>query len=116
MEQAQKQLQIDKQLELEKKNIAKENLKKNLEENEEFKKRQMFQTLKERDDDKKAMEEYSKMLEKQDMERSNYFKRCEDKQKALMNRMKDTVIKDQENHLKEEEIKIKKYQEEKEKK
>lgn len=109
-------MDIEKQIEYEKKLIAKENLKKTLEQNEEFKKRQMEQTLKEREDDKKAMEEYSKMLEKQDKERADYFKRCEDKQKALMNRMKDTVIRDQENNLKEEEIKIKKYQEEKDKK
>ncbi len=108
-------IEQEKQKEIEKKLIAKENLKKTLEENEENKKRQLEKNLREREDDKKAMEEYSKMLEKQERERNEYFKKCEDKQKFLMGRMKDTVIKDQENNLIEEELKIKKYQEEKEK-
>jgi len=110
----QRQIEKEKEIEIGKKILAKENLKKTLEENEEFKKQQIVKSIKEREEDKKAMEEYSKMLEKQECERAQYFKKCEDKQKAFMNRMKDTVIKDQENELKEEELKIKKYQEEKE--
>jgi hypothetical protein len=116
VDQAKKQMEIEKLIEHEKKINAKENFKKTLEQNEEFKKRQIEQSLKEREDDKKAMEEYSKMLDKQDKARADYFKRCEQKQITLMDRMKDTVIRDQENHLKDEEIKIKKHKEEREKK
>ncbi len=90
-------------------------MKRTLEENEEFKKRQFEKSLKEREDDKKAMEEYSKMIEKQDKERADYFKRCSDKQKTFMDRMANTVIKEQEYNLHEEEMKIKKYQEDKDK-
>jgi hypothetical protein len=86
-----------------------------LEENEEFKKRQIEKDLKERELDKKYMEDYSKILDKQEREREEYFKKCNNKQKLFMDRMANTVIKEQEYNLKEEENKIKKYQDEKNK-
>ena len=86
-----------------------------MEENEEFKKRQIEKDLKERELDKKYMEDYSKILDKQEREREEYFKKCNNKQKLFMDRMANTVIKEQEYNLKEEENKIKKYQDEKNK-
>lgn len=86
-----------------------------LEENEEFKKRQIQKELQEREQDRKFMEDYSKILDKQEKDREDYFKRCNERQKGFMERMANTVVKEQEDNLKEEENKIKKYQEEKNK-
>ncbi len=102
-------------MEKEKKLKAKEELIRTLEENEEFKRRQIEKDLKERELDKKYMEDYSKILDKQEKEREEYFKRCSSKQKVFMDRMANTVIKEKEINLKEEENKIKKYQDEKNK-
>jgi len=86
-----------------------------LEENEEFKRRQIEKELKEREQDKKFMEDYAKILDKQEKDREDYFKKCTDKQKGFMDRMANTVIKEQELNMQEEENKIKKYQDEKNK-
>lgn len=104
---------LRKNLELEKKIKAKEEFKKTLQDNEISKKLQNEKLQKEIEDDRKAMEDYTKILDKLEKERADYFKRCENKQKAFMDRMQNTVIEEQNNNIKQEEIKIQKYQEEK---
>ena len=100
-------------MEKEKKLKAKEELVRTLEENEDFKRRQLEKNMMEREQDKIFMENYSKILDKQEKDREDYFKKCTDKQQGNTDRMANTVIKDQEINLKEEENKIKKYQAEK---
>ena len=48
---------------------------------------------KERQEDIKAQQEYTRMLEKQEQDRINEFKAREQRAQEFMNRMADTVIK-----------------------
>ena len=94
---------------------GKEHLKNVLEENEKNKKILAAKLLKEREDDIKACEDYSKILDKQERERENYFKDREKKQHNIMGRMVETVIKDLNEKQKKEDETIKKYQDDKNK-
>src|SRR4051812_45160910 len=85
-----------------------------LDENEEFKRRQQELLHRERLDDIDAMKEYTRILDKQEQDRADYFKKCENRQKDAMNRMANTVIKEQDAKLKEDEEKCKRWQEDKE--
>jgi hypothetical protein len=86
-----------------------------LRENEEFKRRQQEEQMKERSEDIKSMEEYTKLLDKQEQDRADYFKKCESRQLEAMSKMAETVIKKQDEKAKADEMKMLKYQEEKEK-
>ncbi len=67
----------------------------------------------ERHHDIKLMEEYTRMLDKQEQDRVDYFKSIEDRQKKHMSQMVENVIKKQDKELQEEERNIKKYVDEK---
>jgi len=95
---------------------AKEGLKKMLQDNEEFKIKQKEDSLKEREQDIRFMEEYTRILEKKEQDRIEYFKKCDNRQKEAMSRMAETVVKQKDLKAKEDEEKMKKYQIEKEKK
>jgi hypothetical protein len=105
--------EIENKKELNKQAEAKQNLQRMLKDNEEFKKRQTESLRKEKENDIKAMEEYSKILEKQEQDRIGYFKKCGSKQLAAMNRMAENVIKKENERAKELEGNIMKYQIEK---
>ena len=65
---------------------------------------------KERQDDIRLAEEYTKLLDKQEEERANYFKNKQKQQNQFMQIMSNTVIKEQESKLKEEDEKIRLHQ------
>lgn len=95
--------------------MAKISLKQMLKENEEFKKRQLDEQKKERDQDIRFMEEYTRILNKQEQDRVEYFKKCESKQMEFMSRMAETVVKEQDDKYREEEEKRQRHQMEKDK-
>jgi hypothetical protein len=84
--------------------------------NEENKKLQAIQKQKERLDDIKSAEDYTKVLDKQENDRKMYFKNIELKANNFLAKMSATVLKDIENKNKEDEEKVKKYEREKEEK
>ncbi len=84
-----------------------------LKENDEFKKRQQEELQREREQDIKFMDEYTRILDKQEHDRADYFKKCESRQLECMNRMAETVVKQQDNKFREEEEKLRTYQMEK---
>ncbi len=110
------EIEKEKEMAVVKKIQGKEHLKNVLEENEKNKKILAANMQKEREDDIRACEEYSKILEKQERDRENYFKDREKRQNQIMNRMVETVIKDLGEKQRKEEETIKKYQDEKNKK
>lgn len=108
------EMEKEKQTMIKKKIDEKEALQKTLKDNELNKIKQMEAMRKEREDDIKAMEEYAKILEKQENERKEYFNRIERNSNSFMSKMVETVLKDMDGKNKEEEEKMKKYMEEKE--
>jgi len=70
----------------------------------------------EREQDIKFMDDYTKILDKQEKDRADYFKKCESRQMDFMNRMVETVVKERNIKEKEDEEKMLKYQSEKDKK
>ena len=98
----------------EKRRQEKEYLQKMLTENERQKGIAAKEKEKERLEDVKAQQEYSRMLEKQEQDRINEFKARENRAQEFMNRMADTVIKDMDDRQKDEEDKIRRYEMEKE--
>jgi len=107
--------ELETQKELEKQIIAKKTLKRMLQDNEDFKQRQILEKLCERQDEIKSMQEYKKILDKQEQDRADYFRRCEGRQLQAMNRMAETVIKKDKEKMKEEEQMLSRYQSEKDK-
>jgi hypothetical protein len=91
-------------------------LQKTLIQNDENKKLQAIQKQKERMDDIKSAEDYTKVLDKQENDRKMYFKNIELKANNFLAKMGATVLKDIENRNKEDEEKVKKYEREKEEK
>lgn len=85
-----------------------------LTENERQKAKAAVEREKERQEDVKAQDEYSRMLEKQEQDRLNEFKAREHRAQDFMNRMADTVIKSMDDRQREEEDKIRRYEMEKE--
>jgi protein required for attachment to host cells len=69
---------------------------------------------KQRLEDIRAQEEYTRMLEKQEQDRANEFKARENRAQEFMNRMADTVIRKMDDKQREEEDKIRRYETEKE--
>lgn len=72
--------------------------KRMLDENEEVKRAQAEKLRQEKEEDIRLQEAYAKMLDKQEQDRVNELKKREDMQQKFMNRMADTVLKEQ--HLK----------------
>lgn len=98
------EIKREKEATIKKKIEAKENLQKTLEENQYNKILKDQQLAKEREDDMKSMEEYNRILEKQENDRIQYFKNIELKSTDFMAKMTDTVLKDlkEKNRLAEE--------------
>jgi hypothetical protein len=71
---------------------------------------------KEKINDINAIKEYTKILERQEQERVEYFKRIERNSNNYMNKMAETVLENLDKKSKEEEDKMRGYLEEKEKK
>jgi hypothetical protein len=99
---------------IEKRRQEKEYLAKMLVENENNQARMKIEKEKERLEDVKAQEEYSKMLEKQEQDRHNEFQSREKRAQDFMNKMADTVIKNMDQRQMDEDQKIKRYEMEKE--
>lgn len=70
----------------------------------------------ERDQENKTIEEYNKMIEKQELKRQGEWKAREEKIATFMNRMADTVVKRSNEAEKELERRVVQYQIEKEQK
>lgn len=83
--------------------------------NIEFKKYQAIMRQKERDSDIEAMEEYARILTKQEQARADYFKKCENRQSDFMSKMAENVVKVNDNKLAMEDEKIMKYQSDRDK-
>lgn len=110
------EIKTDKENALKKKMEENEALKRVLAENEENKKLQALQREKEKLEDIRSMEEYSKVLDKQENERKLYFANIEGKASNFLARISETVLKDVEKRRKEENERIRKYEQEKEEK
>jgi hypothetical protein len=108
-------MEKEKQVALKKKLEDKDALHKTLKDNELHKIKQLEALKKEREEDVRCTEEYARILEKQENERKEYFKRIERNANNFTAKMVDTVLKDMSDRNKEEEEKMKKYLVEKEK-
>lgn len=80
------------------------------------KKKQKDEIFKEKEDEIKKMEEYGKVIDKQDLERYNYYKNIENKQIKYQDLMLHNAIKEQNDRVKQIDEKTKQYQLEKNKK
>lgn len=94
----------------------KELLQNALRENEINRLKKLENQKKEKLDDVKATKEYTKILDRQEQERVEYFKRIERNSNNYINRMAETVLGSLDKKTKEEEDKMRAYLEEKEKK
>ena len=81
-----------------------------LEENEKCKRMQLMEKEQERLNDIKAQEEYTRMLDKQEKDREQAVKGREKRTQEFMGHMADTVIKDLDRKMQEEEAKMKYYE------
>jgi hypothetical protein len=115
-----KNLLNDMEKEKEKKEVRKieekELLQQALRENEINRLKKIENQKKEKLDDVKATKEYTKILDRQEQERVEYFKKIERNSNNYINRMADTVLGNLDKKSKEEEDKMRSYLEEKEKK
>ena len=89
-------------------------LQKMMEENEANKRLQREQQQRERAMDIQSMEDYARMLDKQEEDRLNEIKAREQRQQQLMARMADTVLKEQHQRAREEDMLMLKQIEERE--
>jgi len=87
----------------------KQQLKRLLYENEEYKKKMAEDAKKEKMADIKAQQEYTRLIEKQMADREAEFKAREDRAKKFMSMMADTVVKDQKAQILDEERKLLKH-------
>jgi hypothetical protein len=81
-----------------------------------LKRRQKENAEREKKENIKLMDDYSDILDKQELDRANYFKSIADSQKNYMSKMADTVLKKQQDEQMEEERKMQEYQQRKKKK
>lgn len=98
-----------------KKMEEKELLQHTLRENEINRMKHLENQKKEKLDDVKATQEYTRILDRQEQERVEYFKKIERNSSNYVNRMADTVLGNLDKKNKEEEDKMRAYLEEKEK-
>lgn len=105
----QEEIEREKQLAIEKKLAEKAALQKTLKDNEIHKQKLAEEARKEREDDIKIMEDDAKVKEKQENERIEYFKKIERNANSFMDKVIQTVLKEQEDKNKEEEEKIRQY-------
>jgi len=105
----------EKQVTLKKKVDEKEALQKTLKDNELNKIKQLEALRKEREEDIRATEEYTKILDKQENDRKEYFKNIERCSNSFMSKMVGTVLKEMDDKNKDEEDRMKNYLNDKEK-
>jgi hypothetical protein len=108
------ELDEEKSSYIKKKQIEREYHKKMMEENEENKRRQSEKLKLQKEQETRDLEQYAKVLEQQEADRVEEIKGRERKTQELMNRMADTVIKENDKKKEQEEKKILRYQQEKE--
>jgi hypothetical protein len=84
-----------------------------LKDNEEYKKVVEKRKQEDRESDIRAIEEYSRILDKQEKARSDYFKRCENRQSDFMTKMAQNVVKINDDKLAKEDENITRYLNEK---
>eukprot|EP01022_Parablepharisma_sp_SALTPOND_P003381 TRINITY_DN1134_c0_g1_i2.p2 TRINITY_DN1134_c0_g1~~TRINITY_DN1134_c0_g1_i2.p2 ORF type:complete len:562 (-),score=99.73 TRINITY_DN1134_c0_g1_i2:3953-5638(-) len=107
------ELSEDARVELTKRKIKNEHMRKLIEENEQNRKLQQELKKKEREADAKLLEEYAKVQEKQEQDRIEEVKKREKRTQQLMVHMADTVVKDLERKRREDELNMLKSQQEK---
>lgn len=111
----QSELEKDRQIQLKRRLDERELMFNTIMENELNKKRALENKEKERLTDIKYTEEYAKLIDRQELERMDYFKRIERNANNYINKMADTVMNNIEAKNKEEEEKMKTFLMEKEK-
>lgn len=109
-----RELDEERQGQIKRKEMERTYLKKMMEENEMNKRKQLEIEGHVREQDKKDLVEYTKVLDQQEADRLNEIRNREKKTQELMNRMADTVIKDLDRKRDEDEQKVLRYQQEKE--
>jgi len=102
-------------LELARRKAKNEYMQRIMQENELNRKRREEMKSKEKLDDQHMLEEYAKMLEKQEQDRIDEVKKREKRTQQLMVRLADTVIKEMERKRLEDELKMLQKQQEKDK-
>jgi hypothetical protein len=109
-------MEREKQIAIKKKQEERESLQKTLKDNELNKIKTMEQLRKERAEDIQIMDEYAKVLDKQEQDRAEYFKRIERNANNFMSMMGGTVLKEQNERNKAEEDRMNYYLAERERK
>lgn len=107
-------MESERQLQAEKRKQEKEYLQRMLQENEQNKVRQKNEDEQKRLDDFKSQEEYSKMLEKQELDRVNEMKRREARAQEFQNKMADNVLSKMDAKQKFEDDMLQRYENERE--
>lgn len=90
----------------EKRKEQKVQLRQVLQDNEERRIRLLAEAQRQKEEDTKAQQEYTRLIEKQEAARAAELKAREDRAKKFMNLMADTIIKDQKAQMLEEERKL----------
>ena len=109
------ELEKDKQIQLHKRMEERETMLKTMKENELNKIRQLDYKEKERLSDIRSTEEFVRVLDRQDQERNEYFKKIERNANNFVNKNATTVLNDLEINKKDDDDKMKNYLAEKEK-
>ena len=102
-------MEAERKLQLEKRDQERNYLKKMLIENENNKRKQEGDKLRERDLDVQAQEEYARVIEKQEQDRIKEFQARERRAQEFMNRMAGTVIKNQAEKQRDEDNNMQRY-------
>ena len=102
-------MEAERKLQLEKRDQERNYLKKMLIENENNKRKQEGDKLRERDLDVQAQEEYARVIEKQEQDRTKEFQARERRAQEFMNRMAGTVIKNQAEKQRDEDNNMQRY-------
>lgn len=110
------ELNMEQELLRQRKFEEKAHLQKVLQENEENKRRLQEQMIQDKQNDIRAQEELTRLIEKQEQDRERELKNREDRAKKFMAMMTDTVVKDQKLQIWEEEQKILRHYQDKERK
>ena len=108
------EIEKDKQIQMKRRIDERELMFNTIKENKLNKQRQIENKERERLSDIRATEEYAKVLDRQEQERTEYFKKIERNANNFINKMAENVIYEMENKNKEEEEKMKTYLQEKE--
>eukprot|EP01022_Parablepharisma_sp_SALTPOND_P012938 TRINITY_DN1683_c0_g1_i1.p2 TRINITY_DN1683_c0_g1~~TRINITY_DN1683_c0_g1_i1.p2 ORF type:complete len:518 (-),score=129.22 TRINITY_DN1683_c0_g1_i1:3209-4762(-) len=114
VEKAKKELEAEKMALQQKKEMERAYHKRMMEENEANKKKQLEQEQLLREQEKRDLSEYTRILDQQEANRLEMIKTREKKTQNLMNRMADTVIKEMDRKKEEDDLKMLRYQQEKE--